>query len=487
MAYKLSPIHKPVPLKSTTQYDESESESESEIERIHAQPSTPSEATQLETPTTTLEPPPLTLLIADEASSIRFSLALFLFGLLNNVLYVIILSAALDLVPSDVPTGVILVADITPSLLVKIGWPYFVKGKIRYARRILSCSALSFAGMMVIVIFSSVPLRLLGISLASVSSGLGEMTFLQLTTRYHGQPGVSWFASGTGAAGVVGAAFWWLLRHLGVQIGLGLSSVLPICLSFTYFFLLPPPNQLPPATLNEDEAGRGSYEIVPASSDQALMLPPLKPSELTFPEKLRLARPLLIPYMLPLFAVYFAEYTINTAIAPTLLYPPPRPESNPVFSLIFKSLRDYYPFWQLTYQIFVFFSRSSMAIFRFPALPRRLIPLPSLLQMVILCVLLLEASNGFLSSVVPTQWIYMLVFAVISLEGVCGGLAYVSAYYWLGMDGHNLDQEKEFRIACVGFADTFGILLASIFSSWLEPRLCGIQVSHGRMLCRERL
>jgi battenin len=176
----------------------------------------------------------------------------------NNVLYVIILSAALDLVPSDVPTGVILVADITPSLLVKIGWPYFVKGKIRYARRILSCSALSFAGMMVrssfffffrlmemnyswidlrygvcvcvcvwqvIVIFSSVPLRLLGISLASVSSGLGEMTFLQLTTRYHGQPGVSWFASGTGAAGVVGAAFWWLLRHLGVQIGLGLSSV----------------------------------------------------------------------------------------------------------------------------------------------------------------------------------------------------------------------------------------------------------------------
>jgi hypothetical protein len=95
--------------------------------------------------------------------------------------------------------------------------------------------------------------------------------------------------------------------------------------------------------------------------------------------------------------------------------------------------------------------------------------------MVILCVLLLEASNGFLSSVVPTQWIYMLVFAVISLEGVCGGLAYVSAYYWLGMDGHNLDQEKEFRIACVGFADTFGSVLELPF---ISPSRSHVKHSH---------
>jgi len=430
------------------------------------------------TPTTLLEPyPPST-----KHTSSYFCLSLFLFGLLNNVLYVIIISAALDLVPSDVPTGVILVADITPSLLVKIGWPYFVQGQIRYARRILSCSALSFAGMMVIVIFSSVPLRLFGISLASASSGLGEMTFLQLTTRYKGQPGVSWFASGTGAAGVVGAALWWLLRHLGVPIGLGLSSVLPICLSLTYFFLLPHPHQLPTPTL-DDSVGRGEYVVVP-EVDQPTAIP-VKAPELTFAEKLELAKPLLLPYMLPLFAVYFAEYTINTGIAPTLVYPPPRPESNPVFSHVFKTLRDYYPFWQLTYQIFVFFSRSSMAILRLPALPRRLIPMPSVVQVVILWTLLLEASRGWMSAVVPTAWIYLAVFAVISLEGICGGLAYVSAYHWLGLDGHTLAHEKEFRIACVGFADTFGILLASIFSSWLEPRLCALQVSHGRTLCRE--
>jgi len=39
-----------------------------------------------------------------------------------------------------------------------------------------------------------------------------------------------YFASGTGAAGLVGAFLWWELRKLGVQLGIGLSSV---CLFFT--------------------------------------------------------------------------------------------------------------------------------------------------------------------------------------------------------------------------------------------------------------
>lgn len=71
--------------------------------------------------------------------------------------------------------------------------------------------------------------RLLGISLASFSSGLGELTFLQLTTtlptRAASRTALGAWASGTGAAGVAGAALWWLLRGLGVKGGLGISSV----------------------------------------------------------------------------------------------------------------------------------------------------------------------------------------------------------------------------------------------------------------------
>ncbi len=36
-----------------------------------------------------------------------------------------------------------------------------------------------------------------------------------------------YFASGTGAAGLVGAFLWWIMRGLGVRTGVGLSSVRP--------------------------------------------------------------------------------------------------------------------------------------------------------------------------------------------------------------------------------------------------------------------
>ena len=39
----------------------------------------------------------------------------------------------------------------------------------------------------------------------------------------------SYFASGTGAAGLVGAFVWWEMRSLGVRIGVGISSVSNQC------------------------------------------------------------------------------------------------------------------------------------------------------------------------------------------------------------------------------------------------------------------
>lgn len=138
-----------------------------------------------------------------------------------------------------------------------------MSGAVRYRQRVLSCSALSFGGIVsrlphlhfhfpsssfrptpivgittltrplasaqIIVAFSpSLYARLGGIALASFSSGLGEMTFFQLSTTYGRETGstaVGWFSSGTGAAGLVGAGLWWVLRGLGVMRALLLCSV----------------------------------------------------------------------------------------------------------------------------------------------------------------------------------------------------------------------------------------------------------------------
>lgn len=46
------------------------------------------------------------------------------------------------------------------------------------------------------------------------------MTFLQLSTTFMNRAGVSWFASGTGAAGLVGAGWWWALSNMGIELGI---------------------------------------------------------------------------------------------------------------------------------------------------------------------------------------------------------------------------------------------------------------------------
>ncbi len=83
------------------------------------------------------------------STQLRLGAAFFLFGLLNNSLYVVILTAALELLPKGVPTGVVAFANIAPALVAKAVWPYLLKGRVRYAKRIWSCTGLSFAGMLV--------------------------------------------------------------------------------------------------------------------------------------------------------------------------------------------------------------------------------------------------------------------------------------------------------------------------------------------------
>ncbi|KDQ62321.1 hypothetical protein JAAARDRAFT_170622 [Jaapia argillacea MUCL 33604] len=446
---------------------------------------------------------------------LRLGLSFFLFGLINNVLYVIILSAALDLVPPSTPKGIIAFCNIAPALVAKVGWPYVLKGRIRYQKRLVGCCLLSAFGMVVVAAFDSLFMRLLGISLASFSSGLGELTFLQLSTTYHPPSvaghGVGYFASGTGAAGLVGAFIWWEVRGLGVRTGVGLSSVMPFVIPLTYFFLLPHPPAFAslslPESYDDEDIGApltASYTPVATGEEDDTDEPIERDSEvqgkahisLSAEDKWRLVKPLLAKYMLPLFCVYLFEYTINQGIAPTLLYPVPSADRHPLMSKIIHSVRDYYPLWQLVYQTTVFVSRSSISL-GIPPLPARLLPLPAVLQFFVLITLGFESARGIFGGSGSDEegsegLSALLVFLLISLEGLCGGLAYVNVFYRVNQetspsppdDPEREKQEREFRIGSIGFADSFGILCASIVAVPTEVELCKAQVGRGKTLCR---
>ena len=404
-------------------------------------------------------------------------------GLINNVLYVIILSAAQDLVGSAVPKGVVLLADVLPSFFTKLIAPYFIH-RVPYALRVLVFILLSAGGMLLVALTPaerSVSTKMLGVILASLSSGGGELSFLGLT-HYYGQMSLAGWGSGTGAAGLVGAGLYVLMTDwlgFSVRTTLLFSACLPSVMLVSFFGVLPrgplhaaagskgyenvPEQDLEDEDIEGMSRSAASSALLadgPSSTATAYSTHPHESS--SFGAKLRRARSLMIPYMGPLLLVYVAEYTINQGVTPTLLFPL---ESSP-----FSEFRAFYPFYGFLYQLGVFISRSST-----PFLRIRQLYLPSFLQAGNLAVLLLQALFFYIPSV-------YIVFVIILWEGLLGGAVYVNCF------ANILEEvpagEREFSLSATSVSDSAGICIAGLLSIFIEVKLCNWQVARGVDWCR---
>ncbi|KAI9839547.1 MAG: battenin CLN3 protein [Sarea resinae] len=200
-----------------------------------------------------------------EGADLRVCAAFWLFGLINNVLYVIILSAALDLVGPRVPKGVVLLADVLPSFFTKLIAPYFIH-TIPYSVRIFALVALSIGGMLLVALTpittdgGTITTKMAGVVLASLSSGGGELSFLSLT-HFYGPFSLAAWGSGTGGAGLVGAGAYVIATTslgLSVRTSLLAFSFLPVIMLASFFLVLPS------APLNRAARGRVGYSVVAA-------------------------------------------------------------------------------------------------------------------------------------------------------------------------------------------------------------------------------
>jgi battenin len=429
-------------------------------------------------------------------------------GLVNNVLYVIILSAAQDLVGSTVPKSVVLLADVLPSFLTKLIAPYFIH-HIPYSIRILIFCVLSSWGMLLVALTpdtqtgGSITTKLFGVIMASLSGGGGELSFLGLT-HYYGPLSLAAWSSGTGGAGLIGAGLYVLLTStigLSVRTTLITSALLPSIMLVAFFIVLP----LEP--LQRSRASKSSAEVpsVDVSSEEVITIltPDGTPDELsdstsallapgptiaaeaynshnsftrpratssppmpTLSHNISRARSLFVPYMLPLLLVYIAEYTINQAVAPVLLFPltPPNHNHTP-----FTSYRQFYPFYALLYQFGVFISRSSTPLLRIHHLYT-----PTAIQGINLLLLLVHALHPYFS--------FSMVCIVIFWEGLIGGAVYVNTFAEI------LDcvppEDREFSLSATTVSDSAGICIAGLIGLVLEEQLCAAQVRDGRGFCR---
>jgi battenin len=196
-------------------------------------------------------------------------------GLINNVLYVIILSAALDLVGPSIPKGVVLLADVIPSFLTKLCAPYFIH-KIPYSIRILIFVALSACGMLIIALTPplqdsrTIAIKMCGVILASLSSGGGELSFLGLT-HYYGHFALASWGSGTGGAGLIGAGAYSIATttlHISARSSLLAFAFLPVIMLISFFVVLPR------GPLN-NASNKHAYEAIDNDDQQLLEDDPL--------------------------------------------------------------------------------------------------------------------------------------------------------------------------------------------------------------------
>ncbi|KAL4879176.1 CLN3 protein-domain-containing protein [Aspergillus karnatakaensis] len=410
----------------------------------------------------------------------KVCIAFWLFGMINNVLYVIILSAALDLVGPDVPKGVVLLADVVPSFTTKLVAPYIIHN-VPYSARIVLCVTLSTIGMFSVALSptyvdgGTLSSKLVGIIMASISSGLGELNFVGLT-HFYGPFSLAAWGSGTGAAGLVGAGAYAVATtslELRVKTTLLASAFLPAFLAISFFFILPRSplqhgvQRVEDGNRHADERALGEddeeeREGLLGSSIHSFQSNKASPSRKrgwqSFRANLQRAKGLFFPFMLPLLLVYVAEYTINQGVAPTLLFPL---EESP-----FAHFRAFYPAYNAIYQVGVFISRSSTPFFRIHDLY-----LPSCLQVVNLVVLTLHALFGFIPNV-------YIVFIVVFWEGLLGGLVYVNTFAEIG--DRVPSEDREFSLGATTVSDSGGVCIAGFLGMAFEVWLCDWQVSHGQ-------
>lgn len=369
-----------------------------------------------------------------------------LIGLVNNIVYVIFLSAAADILERDqsIRKSTVLLANILPCLAVKLISPYFVR-VIPYGLMVIACTILSIASLVIVAWLDPMWMKFMGIILASASSGLGETAYLALTTYFNPKVVVAW-SSGTGAAGIVGAVYYLLFSSIlgfTMQTTLMLACILPIVMICCYEFLLTKEHY------ESIERVEDSSENNPHREESKQKVTPIV-VDTSFMTRLSMIRPLLFRYIAPLFLVYYAEYVINQGVFFSLLYPL---EKTP-----FLHYNDHYKTYSALYQTGVFISRTFGR-----NIPVSNIWIFAIMQFGMLSLLTFEALFMYINQV-------YVILALVFLEGLLGGAAYVNTFCNITeqVEKSNL----EFSMGFTGIADSSGIGLAGFTCLFFEPFLC---------------
>jgi len=409
----------------------------------------------------------------ERSESVRNLTGFWLLGLFNNFAYVIMLSAAHDILHKDfnnqtvsqpepdilnqtgqpdlpnntgrycnpTSTGAILLADIIPAIFIKSIAAFL---PISVHIKVAITAVLSASSFLFVSFSTNTAMAFIGVIFASLSSGLGEATFLSFSHLFHPNTISSW-SSGTGGSGVLGAGSYAALTSLGVspRTTVLVMVIIPVGMAATFWLILQPPE-------SSNEAYSDTVPLLASdTADIIINRPTPHPPVVTFTDKMAIFLGL-YKYMVPLGLVYFFEYLINQGLYELLYYPNP-----------WLTQPQQYRWLQLDYQLGVLVSRSSVNLIQIPN-----ICLLALLQAAMLGLFLAQAITWFLPAGI------ILLFPLVFTEGLLGGAAYVNTFYRISREVKK--EEKEFSLGIACLADSTAIGFAGAAALPLHDYICAM-------------
>ncbi|CAL6076619.1 CLN3_protein [Hexamita inflata] len=376
-----------------------------------------------------------------ETEPFRNVLSFIISGWSNNFGFYVMLSAAKHMMQNKVATSAVLICDTLPCFIIQLILPFFLD-KIPYAVQVSFIVLFALLGFILAILAEDrIYLALIAVSFHSLSLGLGETTFFAYSTKFSTKC-VSAFSSGTGLAGITAAGIYAILADVfHVPFKVILYIFLPVPIFMLLAFSISKPSQLKQSNNNILQNQNVDLLVSDAIPDQM----PVKVEKLSFAQKLNSLKSISM-FILSLFIVYTSQYSINQSVDSVIDFPPPYTSKH-------------YTFSQFAFRFGIFLARSSLPLFKFPY---KFISIPSIFQVLNLILFCFQAQFLFI------KWFWAVQFLSF-VEGLLGGLVYVTAMYWTSVQSSGV--EKEFKMGIICVFNNFGIVVASCLGFWLQPYL----------------
>ncbi|KAL5502536.1 hypothetical protein EMCRGX_G009332 [Ephydatia muelleri] len=382
-------------------------------------------------------------------------LAFFLLGTINNLPYVIVNSSAKVLATSLNAANLfplVTFANVALGLFAKGGSAVMTATNYpRYWERFYLNGLLMIIGLLGVAFAPQFWIALMAILVVGCSSSFGESVTLGYL-RYYPKEFVNAWSSGTGFAGILGAALYIMFTCIAVNevsegsVNAELKAInqiayfctLPAVLVywFAYFILLrSPAKELTfeehQPLLNDTETERREGCIKPCDYYTKQI------------HRILHCTKLVLWLTFNLSAVYVFEYIAQGCGGKAR----PKSEYNET------SCPELYASLQLCYQAGVFVSRSSVGLVKI-----KRVEIFTVLQFINMVVWVLQTAFKFLpTDILPAYMIFV---------GLLGGASYVNIFYRLRAD-EEFEEDRELCINVAALGVTIGILLGSSIETGL--------------------